>query len=54
MDYLDEINHQFGEGAKVKANSEVEFKIGERVIPLPLTNETFGVLFDAVYKLLHG
>lgn len=54
VDYLDEINHQFGEGAKVKSNSEVEFKIGERVLSLPLTNETFGVLFDAVYKLLHG
>lgn len=51
--YLDEINHQFGEGAKVKLNSEVEFKIGERVLSLPLTDETFCALFDAVYKLLH-
>lgn len=54
VEYLDGINHKFGEGAKVKAGSPVEIKVGERVLSLPLNSDTFNAVFDAVYKLLHG
>lgn len=54
IEYLDEINHKFGEGAKVKAGSPIELKVGERVLSLPLNSDTFNMVFDAVYNLLHG
>lgn len=54
VEYLDGINHKFGEGAKVKTGSPIELKVGERVLSLPLNSDTFNAVFDAVYKLLHG
>lgn len=51
--YLDEINHQVGAGKAVKADSPIDFKIGERTLLLPLNSETFNALYNVIFDLLN-
>lgn len=54
IEYLDEVNHQVGAGKNVKANSPIKFKIGERVLSLPLNSETFNALYEVLRAVLNG